>query len=220
MLNKILIMKVIDLSHIIEDGMTVFPGTPAVRINQFSRVEKEGYAEKVLKLATHIGTHMDAPAHMIAGGKTLDTFKTGRFMGKALVIPFSHIDLKDIDQDSYLKQFESKLHTTDYIILNTGWSLNWGTGQYFKNYPALDKKGAEYISAFPLKGVGIDAISIDKEDCMTYDAHHILLEKEILIIENLCNLNTIGNNHFKLYVFPLKIKEADGSPIRAVAEML
>ncbi len=213
-------MIYIDLSHIIEEGMPVFPGTPQVRIQQFSTVEKEGYAEKELELATHIGTHVDAPAHMIANGKTLDQFQISDFTGKALMIPFSHDDLEEIEQDVYLSQFESKIRDAEFIILKTGWSEKWGDPDYFKNFPALDKKGAEYLAGFRIKGIGLDAISIDQYDSTDYVAHHELLGNQILIIENLRGLESIRNDEFNIYVFPLKIKDADGSPVRAVAEIL
>ena len=72
-------MLIIDLTHKIESGMPVFPGTPEVKISQFSTIEKDDFAEKEIQLATHIGTHMDAPAHMISGGKTLDQFLISYF---------------------------------------------------------------------------------------------------------------------------------------------
>jgi len=212
-------MLYIDLSHPIADKMPVFPGTPDVNIKQFSTVEKEGFAEKELELATHIGTHMDAPAHMIDGGKTLDQYQVSDFTGRAYIITFSQDDLEGLEQDEYLSQFENEIREADFIILKTDWSEKWGSDAYFKDYPALDKSGAEYLSSFRIKGIGLDAISIDQHDNENYDAHHIILGNEILIIENLTGLDKIRSSFFNLFVFPLKIVDSDGSPLRAVAEI-
>lgn len=210
-------MLFVDLSHSIEDKMPVYPGTPDVRIKQFSTVEKEGYAEKELELATHIGTHMDAPAHMISGGKTLDQYQVSDFTGRAFIIPFAKDDLDGMKQDDYLARFEDEIRESDFIILKTGWSEKWGSDSYFKDYPALDKAGADYLSGFRIRGIGLDAISIDKYESKSFEAHHAMLGNEILIIENLTDLEKIRSQFFTLYVFPLKITDADGSPVRAVA---
>lgn len=212
-------MLYVDISHPIEDKMPVFPGTPEVKVSQFSTVEIEGFAEKELEIATHIGTHMDAPAHMISGGKTLDQYHVADFTGLAYVIPFSLDDLDGVKQNEYLSQFEDEIRKADFIILKTDWSEKWGTKEYFKDYPALDKTGAEYLSGFRIKGIGLDAISIDQDNNDKYEAHQIVLGNQILIIENLCGLDKVRNQFIKLFVFPLKIVDADGSPLRAVAEI-
>ena len=211
-------MHIIDLSHRIENGMPVFPGTPEVKIEQLYTVEKDGFAEKALGLVTHVGTHMDAPAHMIGGGKTLDQYPISKFSGNACLIPFSWEDIDEQAQDEYLSEFESVIRDCDFVILNTGWSEKWGNPAYFKNYPALDKKGAEYLSGFRLDGIGIDAISIDQEENTQYEVHHEVLGNDIVIIENLCHLDTIRSQVFRFSALPLFISGADGSPVRAIAE--
>jgi arylformamidase len=216
---KKLIMKLIDLSHTIENEMPVYPDTPKVSIYQFSTVEEEGYAEKKIELGTHIGTHMDAPAHMIAGGRTLDQFLPDQFFGKGLLIPFTHEILMNKSQELYLKSFEKYIEVSDFIILRTSWSRFWGQSKYFKDYPALDAGGASFLSSFNIKGIGIDTVSIDMAENLHFDAHHFLLEKEILIVENLCNLEMIIKQEFNLFVLPLKIKDSDGSPVRAIAKL-
>ena len=211
-------MHIIDLSHRIENGMPVFPGTPEVKIEQLYSVEKEGFAEKSLHLVTHVGTHMDAPAHMIRGGKTLDLFPISTFTGQACLIPFSWEDLEEQAQDEYLSEFESIIKDCEFVILKTGWSEKWGSPEYFKSYPALDKKGVEYLSGFRLNGIGLDAISLDLEENTSYDAHHEVFGNDMIIIENLCHLDSIRSQVFRFTALPLLVTDADGSPVRAIAE--
>ncbi|MFA6652997.1 MAG: cyclase family protein [Candidatus Delongbacteria bacterium] len=78
--------KIIDLTHTINEKMTVYPGTPSPIIKDYSTVEKEGFAELLLTMVTHTGTHIDAPCHIIKGAKKLSDFPLGKFAGLAIVI--------------------------------------------------------------------------------------------------------------------------------------
>lgn len=211
-------MRILDLSHRIENGMPVFPGSPEVKISELTTVEKDGFAEKELHLNTHIGTHMDAPAHMKKDGKTLDQLPISHFTGTACIIPFSKDDIEGEDQQEYLSQFEEVIRESEFVILHTKWADKWGTPEYFSNFPALNKVGAQYLAGFRLNGIGTDAISIDVFNSKDYPAHHEILDMEMIIIENLCHLEHIHLQQFKLTAFPLRISNADGSPVRAVAE--
>ena len=76
-------MPLIDLSHIIEENMPVYPGTEPVKISPMSEMDRDGFVEKTIVLGSHVGTHMDAPAHVLAGGKTLDQLPIDHFAGSA-----------------------------------------------------------------------------------------------------------------------------------------
>ena len=70
---------------------------------------------------------------------------------------------------------------------------------------------------FQLKGIGFDAISADEDESRDFPIHNTLLGQEIIIVENLTNLSALPETPFEFSCFPLKIEEADGSPVRAVA---
>lgn len=75
-------MKIIDLTHFIEEKMPVFPGTEPPRIIQKNTIKKDGFAEKLFTMYSHTGTHIDAPSHMIEGGHSLNDFSIEKFIGK------------------------------------------------------------------------------------------------------------------------------------------
>lgn len=75
-----------DLSHAITNDLPVYPGDPRVKIEQVGQLEKDGFADRLLTMGTHNGTHMDAPAHMIASGKQLKDFPTDRFVCQAVCV--------------------------------------------------------------------------------------------------------------------------------------
>lgn len=75
------IMKVIDLTHTIWEKMPVYPGTDTPKFIPANSYEKDGFKETMLQMYTHTGTHMDPPAHLFAGGTTLDRFPASQFIG-------------------------------------------------------------------------------------------------------------------------------------------
>jgi len=203
-------MKYIDLTHKIENNMPVYPGTASLEMLPGNTLEKDGFREKVIKFCSHTGTHMDAPSHMLDQGKNLDDYDCSKFIGKALLL--------DIEDAKALKEYEEQMEIIDFIVFRTGWSKYWGKGQYFKNYPCISMETTDYLTGFNLKGIAFDAISIDPIDSK-YENHYTVFENDMVIIENLTNLDQIKKGIFELIVFPLNIKEADGSPIRAIAKI-
>lgn len=209
-------MRIIDLTHRIDSEMPVFPGTEKPIIEKANTIEKDGFLEAKITMYSHTGTHMDAPAHMLEGGATLDKLEISQFIGPCIILDFSNVEKKEIDVDT-LKGFQDRIKRVDFMIIKTDWSKYWGDEQYYEGFPYLSEEAAKWLVNFNLKGIGIDAISIDAMDSHTFAVHKTLMEKGILIIENLRNLEAIEKEYFTLSVFPLKTKNADGSPVRAVA---
>jgi len=78
-------------------------------------------------------------------------------------------------------------------------------------------KAAEIIAQSPLKGIGLDAPSVDSMKAEQYVIHHMLFKAGKIIVENLNRLEQLIGKDFYLSVFPLKVRQADGMPVRAVA---
>jgi kynurenine formamidase len=209
-------MKVTDLTHVVSSEMPVFPGTEPPIFEKVITLEKDGYLEAKITLYSHTGTHIDAPAHMLSNGPYLDNIAVENFIGTAAILDFTNIKTKSLDVDS-LKLYKEKINKVEFVIIRTGWSKYWGEKEYFEEFPSLTETAAQWLSEFNLKGIGIDTVSIDDINSTTFTVHKILLQNEILIIENLTNLGLIGSEYFILSVLPLKNKNADGSPVRAVA---
>ncbi|MFL0196811.1 cyclase family protein [Clostridium sp. WILCCON 0269] len=209
-------MKITDLTHVICSQMPVFPGTEQPVFEKANSVEKDGFREAKITMYSHTGTHIDAPAHMLSSGPYLDNLSIEHFIGNAGIVDFSNKNIKSIDINS-LKPYEDKMKNVEFIIIRTGWSKYWGEEKYYEDFPYLSEESAAWLSEFNLKGVGIDAISIDSIKSTTFPVHKILMKKNIVIIENLTNLDSITSEYFILSIMPLKNENADGSPVRAVA---
>lgn len=209
-------MEVVDLTHLISETMPVFPGTKPPVITDAFTIARNGFAEKSLQFVSHTGTHIDAPGHILAGAPRLDGFAAGRFLGHGLVLDVSAVRGRHIEV-SDLKQYEARLRLVDYALLHSGWAGHWGSDDYFGAYPVLSPAAARWLAGFALKGVGTDAISVDEVDSSALVVHRALFAAGLLIIENLAGMDALIGKEFIFSCLPLKIADADGSPVRAVA---
>ncbi len=197
--------------------MPVFPGDGQPEFEQASFIEDQGFNEKKITFYTHTGTHIDVSSHVKQDGMTIDMFDIDKFTGKALIIDLTGItaDLIGIND---LSGYESGLKSIDFAVLKTGWSRYWGEERYCRDFPVLSTAAAEWLLQFNLKGIGIDALSVDALEDDSLPVHRVLFGKELIIIENLNNLEMIENGVvFILSCLPLKFTGADGSPVRAAA---
>ncbi|MCP4655892.1 MAG: cyclase family protein [bacterium] len=185
-------MKLVDLSHPLSPDMPVYPGTEPPLFTTACSFDEFGFREKKITMYSHTGTHIDAPAHILREGKTLDQFPVDHFVGKALLLDLTSIKKKHIDLPE-LAPHQDALRVAQFLLLHTGWSRFWGTEGYFSEYPTLSPEAALWLGDLGLKGLGLDMISADETG------------SDDLPIHNSC--------------LPLKIQQADGSPVRAVAIM-
>ncbi|NTU45035.1 MAG: cyclase family protein [Chlorobiaceae bacterium] len=209
-------MRVIDLSHTIEPGMPVYPGTPEPEFQPLATLDKEGFSEQLITLSSHTGTHIDLPSHILSEMTTPDVFAVEQFAGKGVVM-----DVRDaaggVISKELLKPFSALIGSCDFLLLSSGWSDYWGRPDYFKGYPALSVEAAHWLTEFDLKGIGVDMISVDLPDAVDLPVHRRVLGKGIVLIENLTALSSLPDSPFTFCAFPLKIAGAEASPIRAVA---
>ena len=206
-------MTVIDLTHPVAPGMPVYPGTAPPSIKRANTLERDGFLEHRIGIHTHTGTHMDAPAHILPGGATLDSYPAERFMGPAFMIEA----LDGPPAIASLRAHEDEIRKSDFLIMRTGWGEKWGSDGYFSGFPVLDVDAADWLCGMKLKGFGVDAISVDPVGDSSLPVHHVLLESGILIIENLANLVMLTSPRLVFACLPLRISGADGAPARAVA---
>ena len=209
-------MKVIDLTHTICECMPVYPGTEPPRLEPANSYEKDGFKETRLSMFTHTGTHIDAPAHLFAGKKTLDAFPAAQFVGKALVINCRHLKEGEAITLRELAPYGNAVREVDFLLFNLGWDKYWGTPAYFGDYPCIDNDVLALILAGNYKGIGFDVISLDPVGSLVRH-RRLFAEREIINIENLCNLAPLCGKRVKFACLPLKWQGADGAPARAVA---
>jgi len=206
-------MRILDLTHSIQSGMPVYPGTPAVKVEPLAVMETEGFRENFLSLTSHTGTHVDAPAHMLAQGKKLDEYAPGEFVGSARCLK---VDGDGVTAD-WLEEQLFVMPGCDFLLFYTGWDRYWGDEQYYRGYPVIDAAAASRLARHGLKGIGLDTPSPDPLDSKDYPAHHALMGAGLLILENLKGLHRLPEKEFRLIALPLNVQESDGAPARVIA---
>lgn len=212
-------MKIIDLTHSISVGMPVYPGTMPPEISEGNGYEKDGFRETLLHMLSHTGTHMDAPNHLFPALKNLDEFPPEHFVGKAVVIDCSHKKAGESITMSDLKGQWESVERADFLLFRTDFSKLWCTDAYFGDYPVVDFDVIDYLIASKKKAIGLDCIGLDPIAESELPRHKRLLSvSDTLIIENLKNLDLLGDGLFTLLALPLKFEQADGAPVRVFAQ--
>ena len=212
-------MEPLDLTLEISSSLPSFPGSPRPKFISWADKKNDGYNLELIFLSSHSGTHLDAPFQFLDKGIKIDKIPLRRLVTNATLCKIR----KSADQTITRKDitdFEAKngkIKSGDTVIFATGWWKNLRKEDYFTKNPGLSVSAARYLSHRMINLVGIDSPSIDAGKDLKFQAHHILLKKGVLVLENLCNLEKIDRVRFKLAVLPLKLKGATGSPVRAIA---
>ncbi len=206
-------MRIVDLSMTISEDMRVYPGDPRTIVYTWASRSLHGYYANLIVMGEHAGTHVDAPAHFVEDGETVDLVPVEKFMGKGVVVDVSWVD--DEVSGEIIHRELGKLSTR----IGVGWFVFFYTGysseRMNRDYPVLSVDAAQMLASRGVNGVGIDAPSIDHEP---YRVHRLLLGRGVVIYENLVNLDELlGCAGFMFVGFPLKISGGSASPVRAIA---
>ena len=208
-------MQVVDLSHHYEDGMPIFPGLPGPSFQPIAKVEEDGYAMSEYHLLNHIGTHVDAPAHQIAGGDTLDEIGLERLVTDAVTIDVSAREPGPLTTKE-LEPHLANIRDGDIVFLYSDNARNWGTEAYWTGWSYPDADAARALIDKGISAIGFDGPSADPVDSATFDLHRIWLGAGRMIIENATNLDQLPERA-QVVVAPLKVRDANGAPARIFA---
>ena len=212
-------MKIVDLTLTVSDEIPTFPGSPQPSFIPWENVKEDGYNLELLFLSTHTGTHMDAPYHFLEKGAKIHEISLKKLVSEAVLIKSKKKDGESITKID-IQKFEKKhgkITSFSSVIFYTGWQRNLQKKYYFTKNPGLSVSAAKYLASKKINLVGIDSPSIDLGTDSKFSVHQIFAKKGMLIVENLANLEKIKSSKFHLVVLPLKLKNATGSPVRAIA---
>ena len=212
-------MKPVDLTLTISKSLQSFPGSPQPQFILWSNIKDDGYNLELLFLSSHTGTHLDAPYHFVKNGIKIHQIPLNRLIRKAILIKLKKTKNSSITKEDIIL-FEKKngiIPNHSSVLFFTEWQKNLKKDNYFTENPGLDKLAAKYLVSKKINLVGIDSPSIDLGKDESFIVHHLFSKNNILIVENLTNLNKISSREFNLTILPLKLKDATGSPVRAVA---
>ena len=239
---------IIDLTYPISESGSRYPTDPAPKINVIpARIEREGerlyssYTELIIR--SHHGTHIDAPAHKLPGGKTIDQYELNKFINRAMLIDLALcLELGE----AYVRRISQELleqaltrerlqriqpQEISAFIFRTGYDkiIERGVTDDF-NFPYFEREAAELLieackrQGIQLNIVGLDSFSVDPKGTPDSPAHRAFLSRDILILETLVHLNEVAqvfrDEPFELICAPILYQGADAAQVRAFARAL
>ncbi|UQZ83412.1 Kynurenine formamidase [Paenibacillus konkukensis] len=221
-------MRLIDLSHTLEEEMPVYPTHSRYFHTKWDSFDTGSPAlVGQLLINEHCGTHVDATGHFLQEGHPEHRYMAetplSNCMGRAVTLDFAHYtdqDLVSIDELREWEQANGPIEPGDIVLFRFGWDRHYAPRNvdrsYTASWPGISGEAAEYLVSRKIKAVGCDTLAIDGSGSSGNPAHYSLLGSGINIFENLKGLDrTLGESFF--IGLPLKIKGGSGSPVRAVA---
>lgn len=202
-------MKIYDISKEISETMIVYKNRENKKIIReiVANHNEHHFHESKITLDMHCGTHIDAPLHMIENGQTIEQLPLENYIGTCKVFDLTFVEScirqKDIEHLS--------IDENDIVIFKT---RNSYCKEYDFNFVYIEEDAATYLVNRKIKTIGIDAMSVER-DKPGHPTHKILLGNGIAIIEDL-QLSEVNAGEYELVALPLKIKNSEASPIRAI----
>ena len=213
--------RLVDLSHVIVEGMTTYKGLPGPHIcDYWSREQSaanydDGSTFQIgrIDMVANTGTYLDAPFHRYEDGPDLAALALNQLASlPGLVVRCSEMA---IDAD----RFEGLDVAGKAVLVDTGWSRHWGTDAYFSDHPFLTARAAQLLADRGAKLVGIDSHNIDDIRVRARPVHTILLGAGVLICEHMTNLAELPDSGFRFTAAPPKIEGMGTFAVRAFAEI-
>lgn len=210
-------MKIYDVTVSLSPEIPVYPGDPAFQIKLIADLEcGDVCTVSHLSFGSHTGTHVDPPAHFVAGAMTLDELPLEILIGPAVVVDAGEaatIDMTLIEA--------ANLQGIERVLFKTRNSRLWQNQvtDFEKNFVYLEPEAAARLVALGVKLVGIDYLSIEKFNFDQPDTHYALLRNNVIVVEGL-NLSEVPEGKYELICLPMKIKKGDGAPARVVLREL
>jgi len=218
-------MRLIDLSQPVTDGGPNCPVHPPISAKVVATHAKDNWHMEVITLATHTGSHLDAPLHKIDGGKSIDQIPLDSFTGEAVLV-----DLRDSLSDRSITDeiLSSKLMGSQLgslkdsiVLLATGWGeRRAATDEWHFHSPYLAPSGAQWLVDQGIRAVGIDHYSIGgSRDPDNTRTHEILLGNDLWVVEDLrfpVEIFAVGSR-FRFMALPVNFPGHSGAFCRPVA---
>jgi arylformamidase len=202
-------MKLYDATLPIQEGMVTFPGDPPFQIKPFFQRHKgDPFDLALMSIGTHLGTHVDPPAHYLDGGSTVDEIPLEILVGPGVVLDMRGKSL--IDRQALE---EAPLEDHVRVLFKTDNGPRLLQSSFHEDFVHLTEDGARYLVEKNVCLVGNDYLSIERYQNPGAPVHHILLEAGALVVEAV-NLMEVPPGAYEIFCLPIKIKGADGAPAR------
>jgi arylformamidase len=206
-------MPIYDISLTLSNDLPVWPGDTPIDLRRNKDMQQdELYTLSQITTTVHVGSHLDAPMHFLREGHGVDQIDLNKLIGPCFVVDLPDID--SIDAQA-LEQANIPANVTR-LLCRTRNSEYWMRGDkvFHTDFVAIDPSGAEWIVQRGIQLVGVDYLSVGAYEG-GIPTHEILLSNGVVPVEGL-DLSRIEPGEYQLICLPLKLKDCDGAPVRAV----
>lgn len=217
--------RLVELSHVIENGMTTYRGLPGpVVCDYWSREEMARHYDDgarfqigIMSLVGNTGTYVDAPFHRFDEGEDFSTLDLRRLAALPGIVIRSRAAAPDHAVDA--EAFDGLELEGRAVLVHTGWDRHWRTLAYQQGHPFLTEAAAQRLADGGAALVGIDSHNIDDTRARLRPVHSLLLGRGIPICEHLTGLERLPDRGFNFTAAPPRIVGMGSFPVRAFAEL-
>src|SRR6478752_6114805 len=221
--------RIVDLSHVITDGMVTYPGIPAPVIGAHLTFDESAahysagteFSIGTISMAANTGTYLDTPAHRYRDGEDLSVLSLDRMVDlDGVVARMRHrsgAGGRAIDKSDLVSALGEIPPVGRAVLIETGHSDRWGTPGYFADHPYLTDGAVEFLVSAKPALVGIDSLNIDSTHTGRRPAHSWLLAARIPVVEHLTRLDELPDTGFRFTAAPPAVRGVSTFPVRAFA---
>ena len=220
--------KIVDLTHEMYNGM---PNIGGLQIAFWPVESYDGLAaitggklsmeSRMMLMAEHCGTHLDAPRHFDRDGASLAQLPLEQLVLPGHLLDFTHkrngeaISIDDFKRAEELSG--QRISAGTATVCWTGQDKRWGNGDWVRNRPYVPTGAAQWLVDQGMTMFATDLIGMDDPAEWWWPTHDIWLKAGICMTQQLCNLDQLAGHQFVLVAAPLKIRDGTGCPVRAFA---
>lgn len=207
----------IDISVPVSAETPRWPGSPAFESTRWLDLDRGDVAtDTTISCSVHLGTHIDAPAHFLRGGATVDTIALETLVGRCWVLDIPKVGAIGSEELAAAWPPEH----VERVLLRTPNSAYWSTagGRFVEDFAAVSATGASWLVERGIQLIGIDYLSIQRF-ADPPDTHLILLGAGVVILEGL-DLQNVPAGPYDLLCLPVRLHGTEAAPVRAVLRQL
>jgi arylformamidase len=209
-----------DLTRPLHEGSDRAGRATAPELRSVMNLEEHPFAMSEMTLSSHVGTHLDAPNHFIAGGESIDEVALERVVGPGVVLEVAGRPNSAIEA-SHLVAGGPEPRPGDIVLLRTGWEERQETPAYF-DHPYLAESAVAWLIERRIGMLGVDLITPEMPEKVrpgdfAWPVHNALMRAGVLVLENACNLAALARQRVDVIAAPIPVVGADGAPVRLLA---
>lgn len=224
--------RVVDLTYALNENLPKWPGDQrGFEARENGNLARDGYFTRHIWMLEHYGTHMDAPAHFVAGKATVDRIPPQRLFGPAVVIDVIENVKDDVDYRLLPRRIErwerenGRIPPGAIVLLRTGWSKRWPSEERYRNmgrggnmrFPGYSVEAVKLLIERGVVGLGTDTFSVDYGRSKDFEVHKLSHGAGLYHLENLADLSALPESGASLVVAPIKLEGGSGGAVRVFA---